>query len=44
MHVDRDDRLETDLSRLPKTLYDLWDAYTVGLEGRKPAICTLPQR
>ena len=31
------DRLETSLSRLPKTLYDLWDEYTVGLEGRKPA-------
>ncbi len=32
-----DDRMETGLSRLPKTLYDLWDEYTVGLEGRKPA-------
>ena len=37
VHVGRDDRLETDLSRLPKTLYELWDEYTVGLEGRKPA-------
>ena len=37
VHVGRDDRLETDLSRLPKTLYDLWDEYTVGLEGHKPA-------
>ena len=35
--VSTNDRLETGLSRLPKTLYDLWDEYTVGLEGRKPA-------
>jgi len=32
-----DTRLETGLSSLPRTLYDLWDEYTVGLEGRKPA-------
>ena len=37
VHVGRTDRLETDLSRLLKTLYDLWDEYTVGLEGHKPA-------
>ena len=30
-------RVESTLSSLPKTLYDLWDEYTVGLEGRKPA-------
>ena len=29
--------LETDLSCLLKTLFDLWDEYTVGLEGRKPS-------
>ena len=35
------DRLYTSLSRLPKTLYDLWYDYTVVLEGRKHAkLCT----
>ena len=29
--------LETDLSRLPKFLYGLWDEYKAGLKGRKPA-------
>ena len=38
MHAGRDDRLETDLPRLPETLYDLWDEYTVGLEDCKPTI------
>ena len=35
--LDSPDRLETSLSRHPKTLYDLWDEYTVGLERCKPA-------
>ena len=32
-----DTRIESGLSSLPRTVYDLWDEYTVGLEGRKPA-------
>ena len=35
--ISTNDRLETGLSCLPKTLYDLWEEYTVGLEGRKLA-------
>ena len=35
--VDHGVRIETSLSSLPRTLYDLWDEYTVCLGGRKPA-------
>ena len=35
--LDPNSRLESGLSSLPRTLYDLWDEYTIGLEGRKPA-------
>ena len=41
--LDGDTRIERGLSALPRTLYDLWDEYTVGLEGRKPAKLYTPQ-